>query len=126
MKSDGVFRPRQETSFEEAPLKSTGFTMFGKEISIADPHCYAKQVIDTGDDKIKYFIKRCKSGPETGSLLNPYGINFMPGDERKKAVSHGHNKYEFSKVSQEVFDFYMSFMRSQGIQFLRRAERAMN
>jgi hypothetical protein len=71
----------------------------------------------------EYFIKFATTGPGVGRILNPWGIYFTPGDEFKFEKQMGRKRYEFSKVSQNVFENYIKFLETRNTRYILNAER---
>ena len=74
-----------------------------------------------------YWIKYATTGPDTGHLLNPWGMNFVLGVDTRRGAPHlGKKRYEFKQVSKEVFDMYIAFLETRSERYYRGAERALD
>ncbi len=74
---------------------------------------YAKVVqSDTGES---YFIKK---GP--GGFFNPTGM-FSEGNANKKRL--GMQQWQYFRVNKKVFTYYLTFLRTKNVAWLKNAER---
>jgi hypothetical protein len=58
--------------------------------------------------------------------LNPWGVNYREGDDVKYESQMGRHRYEFERVSKEVFESYIKFLKTRNERYLLVAERDKN
>lgn len=84
--------------------------------------CAAKRVADKSR-QARFFIKWCLDGPDKGHPLNPYSIYFKEGDENRMDPRRGRQRYEFKVVTENVFNLYISFLKTKMASYCQAAER---
>jgi hypothetical protein len=67
----------------------------------------------------QYFVK----GDGAGRLLNPLGL--FSAYERKYDSTKGKMIFKFVRCDKKVFDYYVSFLRTQNSAWLKHAEREL-
>lgn len=87
----------------------------------AEHDAYAKKEID--GDRIDCFVKKCTTGNNAGHFADPFGglytVNLSAID-----VYAGRRYYEYERVKGEVFNLYISFLKTRNPSYLRNAERS--
>lgn len=74
-----------------------------------------------------YFVRHAVIGPDAPHLCNPWGVNFRPGVDNQIMETHmGKRRYEYRRVSAEVFTMYKSFLETRNERYYRAAERAID
>jgi hypothetical protein len=76
-----------------------------------------------GNGHVEFFVKFATAGPDVGHMLNPWGLYFQPGDEVRYEKTMGRKRYEFKKVTDQVFDLYIQFLKTRNERQLRHAEK---
>lgn len=99
-----------------------GYTIEGKETAnIEDNSCLAYSLIDENGEV--YFIRRGTFGTTIGQFLNPWGIYYNSGDEKKFNSAVGKRLYEYNKVSKYVYELYVKFLQTKNDVYLNHAQR---
>jgi hypothetical protein len=98
----------------------------GKIVPKDTEGAFAKKVVDEKNNVGSYFIKVGTTGPAVGRLLNPWGVNYREGDDVKYESQMGRHRYEFERVSKEVFEAYIKFLKTRNERYLLTAERNKN
>lgn len=87
---------------------------------------YAKKECSK-EGRCVYYVRRATIGPDSGHLLNPWGMHFNKGaDDAKFERTLGKRRYEYYKVSEEVFKLYVKYLETRNARLYREAERAMD
>lgn len=114
-----------------------GFTTLGREVEVDSVDCFCKVMVETvgsaekEDDEfienlrdneqiIHYFIKTGLSG----FMFDPWGM-FSEGRQAKEATHMGRPAWNFSRVSEKCFQYYLKFLQSQNKAWLLQAERVL-
>lgn len=75
----------------------------------------------------EYYIRAATTGPDVPHLLNPWGMHFQVGvDDQRFEAFLNKRRYEYRKVNVEVFDIYISFLKSRNDLYYRAAERMLD
>lgn len=74
---------------------------------------------------VRYWLKRCMAGHDSGRLYNPQSPLFDPASVNRFFAELGRGKYEFREVPHEAFEHYLRFLRKGNPLDLRHAERAI-
>ena len=82
--------------------------------------CVAKRVSYSSGMHPRFFIKRLTRGHPR--FFNPVDDEIYQLDSIH--TDKGRARWEFSAVSEEAYDLYIQFLRTQNTQLLRNAERA--
>jgi hypothetical protein len=75
------------------------------------------------DRSIRYYIKFCTMGTETGRMLNPVGMYFRKDQVSSSDPRTGRLRYEFRGVGEGPFRDYLKFLSTKNESYLRSAER---
>lgn len=116
-----VIHPEQGNPLSSIGPMETGYGLLGKEVDASSVQCVAKKV--EGQFSTTYFIKKANSGADAGRMYSHHSENHMPGQNPLKPTADGRSRYEFRKVTQNAFDYYLAYLRSDNPAFLRIAER---
>jgi hypothetical protein len=87
------------------------YTIRGSETTEESPKAYCKKVVNTQTNHNTYYIKFGR-----GVIFDPWGM--YAGKERSR-------DFEFSKVSETVFNYYYKYLEGKNRSFLSLAERSM-
>jgi len=93
-------------------LDEEGFPRINQEV----PDAYAKSIV--GNSKTKFFVKRGRYG----KLYNPIGL-YSEGTANKQLRHAGRPEWEFRQETEEVFNFYIKFLKTKNSAWLHNAER---
>lgn len=74
-------------------------------------------------DRHIFLIKRGRSGTTASFLLNPNNMWHAEGSENSFDKRTGRNVYELTKVTKDCFDYYIKFLQTKNLAYLRNAER---
>lgn len=112
--NEAIFQPKSSDSNKDE-IKENGtiaYTLLGKEIDENNELAYAKKT--TFSNRTKYFIKSNAYG-----FLNPFDLyGVKPNKEYQ-----GKKEWEFSEVTNKVFEYYMKFLTTRNKIWLNHAER---
>lgn len=72
---------------------------------------------------IRYYIKFCTMGTETGRMMNPVGMYFRKDQIATADPRTGRHRYEFRLVAEGAFRDYLKFLSTKNESYLRNAER---
>ena len=124
-------RPDNNESLQHTESDDILYTIFGKHDWIDkegfprlhsdgfDPvYLHAKSSSDETRDR--YYIKIGRHG----KVFNPIGL-YSEGTERKQLRHAGRPEWELKKVPKKAFDFYINFLRTKNIAWLRNSEREL-
>ena len=64
------------------------------------------------DTSEKFYIKVWTAGIARNKVLDPWGINYNVGDERRATVA-GMKRHEFRAVSPEKFKLYLEYLNTR-------------
>lgn len=101
-----------------------GFTTLGREVDVESVDCFCKVMVETpgGSDVkiVNYFIKTGLNG----FMFDPWGM-YSEGCQAKEAKHMGRAAWNFSRVDEKCFQYYLKFLQSQNKAWLLQAERAI-
>jgi hypothetical protein len=117
---------KQEDLTVGGTSKETWYKENGGIVPSGTEGAFAKKVVDEKNNVESYFIKVGTTGPAVGRLLNPWGVNYREGDDVKYESQMGRYRYEFERVSKEVFEAYIKFLKTRNERYLLTAERNKN
>lgn len=60
-----------------------------------------------------------------GLLLNPNSLYYVPGEEKSYNHQRGKATYNFTKVNEDCYTYYLRFLETKNPAFLRNAERRL-
>jgi hypothetical protein len=83
---------------------------------------FAKK-ITYSSGRSEHFILFATIGANINKMINPWGLYYNSGDEVKYEKQMGRNKYEYRKVSEEVFQTYIKFLETRAQRYILTAER---
>ena len=89
--------------------ETTCYNKAGQEVQESSVGICAKTIQNKSSEKLTYYVKHGK-----GTLFDPWGMY----EGREKQVN-----WKFKKVTDEVFDFYMRYLKTRNTNFLAQAER---
>lgn len=104
----------------DGPTSSGGISTDGKTVDPARPECIVKWIVDDAG-RTRYFIKHCTTGHRSPAFFNPQADDSDLLNQTNSST--GRPKYEFRAVGFEVFEYFLNFLKSGNIAFLRNAER---
>lgn len=126
--NDSIFK-MDESKDPEAEKVAGIYTMIGKhewldedgfprlpEEKEDDPHAYAKSV--TFGNDTHYMAKRGKHG----KLFNPFGM-YTEGTAANRSRHMGRPEWNFQKMNEKAFNFYINFLKTKNTAWLHNAER---
>ena len=90
--------------------------------TLDDNKCAAK-IVKTPKNGANHFIKWCKEGPDKGHLLNPCSLYFREGDDVKMEPRRGELRFEFRRVSEVTFSYYLKFLQTKIYYYCQQAEK---
>jgi hypothetical protein len=103
----------------------TGYAWGGAEVAHDDASALAKACCDSDTGRKTYWVKFATAGPDAGHMFNPQSPTFNAAQAKRAETQMGKSRYEFRKVSERAFGFYLQFMTSpHNPTFLRHAERS--
>lgn len=107
----------------------------GNEIVVTEFNCDGN-VIDDGSklsvaknskflvtDTEKYFVKICTAGVNSSKFFDP--LKDLPAELKRHDVYAGRDRYAYKPVSKECFDYYLNYLKTKNVSFLKNAERSM-
>lgn len=109
---------------EPVTLPGEGIGEYGNAVDPSSNVCYARKIADPETGKSVFLIRRANSGHDAGHFLNPRSPFYNEGDERRIQARKGKRLFEFVRVTQEQYDYYIKFLQTGNIAWLRAAERA--
>jgi hypothetical protein len=98
-----------------------GISASGEEVGHDSRDCVAKTISTAKTNIVKYYVRRCYRGIHAGLFFNP-----QSHDKSELCREEGHlgkRRFEFSEVTKQSFDAYVSFLKSGNTSFLRLAQR---
>jgi|TARA_R110000765_G_scaffold379349_1_gene470354 hypothetical protein len=84
-----------------------------------NPYAHAMKVI--GPSSCRFFVKQ----GAYGKLFNPLGF-FSEGREAGVSRHRGRLEWELKEVKEKVFNFYVNFLRTKNLSYIRNAERELS
>jgi hypothetical protein len=118
--------PKRRSSAEvDGAVTVTGFTLGGVEVDATNLECVAKKAFDPATGSTRFWIKRATAGPDAGHLFNPQSPMFEPASIGRVNDALGRGQYEFRTASEEQFDLYLNFLRTNNPSYVRHAERCV-
>jgi|TARA_R100000152_G_C6639631_1_gene84659 hypothetical protein len=132
--SEFKIHPDKESGFDSAQSADNDtllYTFYGKHEWLDDegfprlsnnsfdPSQVHAKILDTGSRK-KYYIRTGKYGKP----FNPIGL-YSEGTEYKQRNHAGKPEWELKPVAEKAFGFYINFLKTKNIAWLRNAEREL-
>lgn len=100
-----------------------GFAWGAEEIDPEDANCLAKKIENKSRETTQYFVKMFRGNSGVRGFVNPIDPMFTPSMLTKQHSHLGCAGAEFTKVSRQAFDLYLTFLRTKNSVFCRQAER---
>lgn len=72
----------------------------------------------------KYFVKVCTFGINSSKMFDP--LKDLIDELKRHDVNTGRNRYAYKVVNKECFEFYMNYLKTKNVSFLKNAERNIN
>ncbi len=114
----------ETTCTGDKPNDETRYQCYGFQKPVAsktDPACLAYMVENDGE--AKYYAKVAQFGPYVGTLQNPNATFARPEDSREYDNNRGKARYEYKRVPEDVFSFYVRFLKTANEANWREASR---
>ena len=99
------------------------FDSTGNIIDSESKHSVAKNTKFLVTNTEKYFIKVCNAGINGGKFFDP--LKDLIQELNRHDSFSGRDRYSYKVVSKECFDYYMNYLKTKNISYLRNAERSM-
>lgn len=71
----------------------------------------------------KFYLRVGTRGAHRGFLMEPYGIEFHQGDEKKYVSNRGQDLYAWQQVSQQCFKYYLEYLKTRNKSLYTQADR---
>lgn len=94
--------------------------------------CYGKDAIEVKEDSTDVYLKNTVvnkqhtywilRGPNN-RIFNPYDLSYDDASRRRN-INNIRQGYKIKETTQQVFDLYLSFLKTKNLAYLRNAERA--
>ncbi len=94
----------------------------GEQVENDTQDVVAKSSHDKGFNTNSYWIKKATFGPEAGCMYNPLSPTF-DRYSLGKVGNGGRKAYEYKRVTEQSFNLYIQFIKTQNTLFLKNAER---
>lgn len=114
-------KEEKEWEAQSSPLSRCGYDPSGDIIAPEANLCVARKAIDPQSGKGRYWVRFRATGGDAGHMFNPLS------DDRERLASGrphaGREPWPFREVGRQAFDYYLEFLTTTNLSFLRRAER---
>lgn len=98
-------------------LNEVAYKFGGDKCKKDDGDCLAYSLFNA--ETAIYFVKAVNEGPEQGHLVNPNSAFYG-----KQTMTQGRLKYDFVRVSENVFGHYVNFLKTKNEACLHNAEKS--
>ena len=117
--SNFKIHPDKSTEIDvEDSVESSLYTIFGKHDWLDNGEDSKSAQIHAKLSGSKMYVKRGRHG----HLFNPIGL-YSEGTEYKQKRHAGKPEWELKPVNKKAFDFYINFLKTKNVAWLRNAER---
>lgn len=96
-----------------------------KVVSVHDHASCAKEEVYVNQNETKryYYVKRGCVGHLAGRFFNPYNNMLSVHQMRGYDTQSGRAYFEYAMVTEEIFQFYLKFLRTKNPAYLTTSER---
>lgn len=103
--------------------KITYFSFPGAKESLVESKDSLAKKIEFEGMPNQFYAKYSTSGMDSGQLCNPNSPLYNPINQTKFHSETGKYHYEWKKVKEEIFELYLSFLKTGNVAYIRQAER---
>lgn len=103
-------------------MKQVFYDAEGKEhAKLSEELVFAQHANNANGDS--YYVAMVLTGMDAGHFLNTQSMWYNADAKRVVDPNRGASNIQLKKVTQEVFDLYVKFLKTKNVSYLRNAER---